>query len=108
MHVPQHITVVSDNDQTYIRQPISSVSEKYAYQMNVPERILVAGGNETRGDRAPPSEVMLDRMAAFHPTAVSYFYLFLKLQVGISINCNILEKQTLLFSICIEKSRMGL
>ncbi|KAL3989865.1 Mitochondrial and peroxisomal fission factor Mff family protein [Acanthocheilonema viteae] len=68
MHVPQHITVAGDADQEHTRQHFSN-ADKYAYQMNVPERILVTGGNETRADRAPPSEVILDRMALFYPTA---------------------------------------
>ncbi|MCP9257792.1 BMA-MFF-2 [Dirofilaria immitis] len=68
MHVPQHITVSGATDQEYPRQQrLDNIPDKYAYQMNVPERILVAGGDETRGDRAPPSEVMLDRMAVLYP-----------------------------------------
>ncbi|KAK6111957.1 Mitochondrial and peroxisomal fission factor Mff family protein [Brugia pahangi] len=70
MHVPQHITVAGDTEQqNYKKQRQTHIEgDKYAYQMNVPERILVAGGNETRADRAPPSEVMLDRMAILYPT----------------------------------------
>ncbi|EJW85067.1 hypothetical protein WUBG_04022 [Wuchereria bancrofti] len=70
MHVPQHITVAGDTEQqNYKKQRQTNIEgDKYAYQMNVPERILVAGGNETRADRAPPSEVMLDRMAILYPT----------------------------------------
>ncbi|VDK79823.1 unnamed protein product [Litomosoides sigmodontis] len=68
MHVPQHITITGDTDREP-RQRLNSTHDKYAYQMNVPERILVTGGNETRADRAPPSEVMLDRMPVLCPTA---------------------------------------
>uniref|UniRef100_A0A915PEY6 Mitochondrial fission factor n=1 Tax=Setaria digitata TaxID=48799 RepID=A0A915PEY6_9BILA len=68
MHVPQHITVAGSTDQEYTKHRLTNMADKYAYQMNVPERILVAGGDEIRGDRAPPSEVMLDRMAALYPT----------------------------------------
>lgn len=76
MHVPQHITVAGNTDQEYAKQRLPNVTDKYAYQMNVPERILVAGGDETRGDRAPPSEVMLDRMAVFYPTTVGSYVNF--------------------------------
>uniref|UniRef100_A0A1I7VNG0 Mitochondrial fission factor n=1 Tax=Loa loa TaxID=7209 RepID=A0A1I7VNG0_LOALO len=69
MHVPQHITIAGGAGQEYTRQRLINAADKYAYQMNVPERILVAGGDETRADRAPPSEVMLDRMAVHYPTA---------------------------------------
>lgn len=70
MHVPQHITITGDSEQEP-RQRLNSTNDKYIYHMNVPERILVTGGNETRADRAPPSEVMLDRMPVLYPTAVS-------------------------------------
>uniref|UniRef100_A0A0R3RU42 Mitochondrial fission factor n=1 Tax=Elaeophora elaphi TaxID=1147741 RepID=A0A0R3RU42_9BILA len=69
MHVPQHITIAGTTDQDHARQHLTNASDKYAYQMSVPERILVAGGNETCADRAPPSEVMFDRMAVLYPTA---------------------------------------
>uniref|UniRef100_A0AAF5Q6M8 Mitochondrial fission factor n=1 Tax=Wuchereria bancrofti TaxID=6293 RepID=A0AAF5Q6M8_WUCBA len=70
MHVPRHITIVGDTEQqNYKKQRQTNIEgNKYVYQMNVPERILVAGGNETRADRASPSEVMLDRMAILYPT----------------------------------------
>ncbi|VDK67439.1 unnamed protein product [Onchocerca ochengi] len=67
MHVPQHITVAGVTDQQYPRQRHDTVAYNCTYQMNVPERIVVAGGEETRGDRAPPSEVMFDRMATVYP-----------------------------------------
>lgn len=72
MHVPQHITITGGIDEDHESQRLINAVDKYTYQMNVPERILVTGGNETRADRAPPSEVMFDRMAVPYPTAVSF------------------------------------
>ncbi|VDN18547.1 unnamed protein product [Gongylonema pulchrum] len=71
MHVPSHITYTGVKQQQ--QRPLSMGDMPgYAYQMNVPERILVAGGDVVQGDRAPPSEVMLDRMTVSYPTPVSF------------------------------------
>ncbi|VDN07694.1 unnamed protein product [Thelazia callipaeda] len=71
MHVPRHITITGRRDQKNSNQFSHPIKEgtKLAYQMNVPERIFVAGGNEIRGDRAQPSEVMFDRMDISFPTS---------------------------------------
>ncbi|CAJ0945311.1 unnamed protein product, partial [Mesorhabditis belari] len=66
MNVPQHIGVMGDAK--YI--PNGTIKSDAKWQerdqivekMHVPERLMVAGGNDVRGASAPPMEVLLDRM----------------------------------------------
>lgn len=75
MNVPQHISV--DGDETIHRQRPRSITDgsDLAYQMNVPERILVAGGDKIVSERAPPPELIADRLLSIYPTEVNLFKL---------------------------------
>lgn len=66
MHVPNHISVIGEGGQVPSLNMGDAVN--VAQQMNVPDRILLAGGNRVRADRAPPTEVMADRLIADYPT----------------------------------------
>ncbi|VDK17514.1 unnamed protein product [Anisakis simplex] len=64
MHVPHHITVMgaeSNGEFNHLSRYQYDNNIDLASKMNVPDRILVAGGDSTRADRAPPTEVMADR-----------------------------------------------
>uniref|UniRef100_A0A0M3IPK4 Mitochondrial fission factor n=1 Tax=Ascaris lumbricoides TaxID=6252 RepID=A0A0M3IPK4_ASCLU len=69
MHVPHHITVVGDSSGDFSRATRHHIDNatSLAYKMNVPDRILVAGGDRVMADRAIPTEVLTDRFVSGYP-----------------------------------------
>ncbi|KHN75265.1 hypothetical protein Tcan_18560 [Toxocara canis] len=66
MHVPHHITVTGDSSGDFSRATRSFVDggTNLAFKMNVPDRILVAGGDHVLAERGPPAEILADRFPA--------------------------------------------
>ena len=67
MHVPHHISVTGESSNEYSGRAAPRFTDDDGFEvaetmkiMQVPDRILVAGGDRHAGSKAPPHEVLMD------------------------------------------------